>query len=216
MFLISIETISSIRPSVYYFSLLVFDIYFIGKPADINNDLDKVRTSNTVTNVKHCQYFVQPLSPVVSHRNESFNMNCPSASLLTTVRKYLHTCMCCASSHVYCLRAVLIRGQQLFKGSDYSRQQLFEGSNYSRAATIQRQQLFKGSDYSKAATIQWQQLFEGNDYSMAATIRGQRLFKGSNYSRATTIQRQQLFKGSDYSRAATIHGQHTFEEIWHI
>ena len=143
MLLISIDTISSIRPSVYYFSLLVFDIYFIGKPADIKNDLDKVRTSNTVTNVKHCQYFVQPLSPVVSHRNKSFNMNCPSASLLTTVRKYLHTCMCCASSHVYCLRAVLIRGQQLFKGSDYS-----------RAATIQGQRLFKGSNYSRATTIQ--------------------------------------------------------------
>ena len=143
-----------------------------------------------MTNVKHCQYFVQPLSPVVSHRNESFNMNCPSASLLTTVRKYLHTCMCCASSHVYCLRAVLIRGQQLFKGSDYSRQQLFEGSNYSRAATIQRQQLFKGSDYSKAATIQGQQLFKGSNYLRAATIQWQQLFEGNDYSMAATIRRQ--------------------------
>ena len=43
--------------------------------------------------LKHCQYFVQPLSSAVSRRNKSFN-NCPSASLLT--RKYLLTCACAA------------------------------------------------------------------------------------------------------------------------
>ena len=78
-----------------------------------------------MTMLKHCQYFVQPLSPAISRRNESFNMNCPSASLLT--RKYLHTCACAAQ----------VWPRLLFEGGVFHSELLIV-QHYSRAAYIRR------------------------------------------------------------------------------
>ena len=43
--------------SMHVLVQLLFEggVYFSGKPADINDELDQVHTSETVTNVRHCQ-----------------------------------------------------------------------------------------------------------------------------------------------------------------
>ena len=44
-----------------------------------------------MTVARRCQY-AQPLSPTVSHGNDSYNTNSPSASVVTVIRNNSHTC----------------------------------------------------------------------------------------------------------------------------
>ena len=53
--------------------------------------LDKVRVREMITVARHYQY-AQPLSPTVSHGNDSYNTNSLSASVVTVVRNHLHAC----------------------------------------------------------------------------------------------------------------------------
>ena len=46
---------------------------------------------NTVT-VRHCQWFVQPTSPAVSHGSKLYDMNSPSASLAAIIRIRVYMC----------------------------------------------------------------------------------------------------------------------------
>ena len=84
--------ISSIRRHRYSLHVsvqLLFEggVYFIGKPADLNDGwILKVRTSDTVTTVRCWQLYTQPLSSAVSHGKELYNMNSPSVSPVTVVR----------------------------------------------------------------------------------------------------------------------------------
>ena len=91
---------------------------------------------------------MQPLSPTVSRGKESYNRNSPSASPVTVVRNYSHTCMYAVySSCGYYLRpaftslrtpgpdcAATIRGQRLFRSELPTVQLLFD--DYLRAAII--------------------------------------------------------------------------------
>ena len=53
--------------------------------------LDRVRTNETVTIARHCQWYAQPLSPADSRGNDSYNTNGPSPGVVTIVRNYSHT-----------------------------------------------------------------------------------------------------------------------------
>ena len=71
--------------------------------------LDKVHTSDTVTTVRRCQWYTQPLSPAVCRWNESYNTKSLSASPVTVVRNYSYTCVCAAyTNRGYYLRASFI------------------------------------------------------------------------------------------------------------
>ena len=70
-------------------------VYFFGKPVDINEKLDKVCTSETVTVARRCQYYAEPLTPAVSRGYDSYNTNSLSASVVIVVRNYSHVCACC-------------------------------------------------------------------------------------------------------------------------
>ena len=49
--------------------------YLLGKPTDINDGwIRDIRTSNKVTAVRCGQEYAQPLSPAVSHGNNSYNV----------------------------------------------------------------------------------------------------------------------------------------------
>ena len=89
--------------------------------------LDKVRASDTVTTVRRCQWYAQPLSPAASHEKELYNTNSPSSSPLIVVRNYSHTCACAAyTSCGYYSRAAFISLRALIP------RLLFEGSVYSK------------------------------------------------------------------------------------
>ena len=51
-----------------------------------------MRTSETVMIARRCQSYTQHLSPAVSRGNDYYNTNSPSASVVTVVRNYSHTC----------------------------------------------------------------------------------------------------------------------------
>ena len=107
-------------------------------------------------------WHTQPFSPAVSHGNDSYNTNSPSASVVTVVRNHSHTWARAAfTSCGYCSRVTFIA----FKSFELC-------GYYSSAATIQGRLLFKGSYYSRAATIQGWLLFKDGYYSRAATIGG--------------------------------------------
>ena len=87
---------------------------------------EKVRTSDTATTVRLCQWLAQPLGLAVSCGNKSYNTNSPSASLVTVVRKHPHVCVPCVLStatirgkHLFCSEPPFV--QLLFKHSDYSK-----------------------------------------------------------------------------------------------
>ena len=106
---------------------------FLWKTQRHQQRLDKVHTGDTVTTVRHCQQYAQPLSPAVSHGIESYNTNNSSASLVTIISNYSHTYACVTyTSHSYYLRTAFI---------------LLSASNY--AATIRGWRLFERSIYSK-------------------------------------------------------------------
>ena len=131
MLLISIETVFLQSDPV---STIFHCSFFCGYYLTASISLGSPQTSTMVwikyiqaiqwQMLKHCQYFVQPLSPAVSRRNESFNMNCPSASLLT--RKYLHTCACAAQVATFTIWG------QCFSLRASSCAALFEGSIHSK------------------------------------------------------------------------------------
>ena len=53
--------------------------------------------SDTVTTVRCCQWYTQSYSPALSHGNESYNTNTPSATSLTII---------CIRVHVLCILAM--------------------------------------------------------------------------------------------------------------
>ena len=54
---------------------------FLGKPADINDSLiSYIIMSEAVTTARRCQKYSKLLSPAVSHGNDSYNTNSPSAT----------------------------------------------------------------------------------------------------------------------------------------
>ena len=82
--------------------------------------LNKVHMSETVKVARHCQQYTQPLSPVVSHENDSYNTNSSSASVVTIVRNHSHTCAhAMFTSRGYYSRAAFIKSFRLC--GDYSR-----------------------------------------------------------------------------------------------
>ena len=95
----TINRISSMRHHHYYFSLhiLVWLLYSgvafisLGKPGDINDELDKVHTSDAVTTVIH-SHKLQLLSPAVSRGIKLYNTICPSASPLTIIKNHMDIC----------------------------------------------------------------------------------------------------------------------------
>ena len=93
---------------------------FLGKPTDINDGwIRYICTSNAATTVRHCQQFVQPLSPAVSCGNGSCITNSPSASLVA------HMCVLCilaaATIQGWCIFHLELPIVQLpFKGGDCS------------------------------------------------------------------------------------------------
>ena len=97
-------------------------VYFLAKPADINDSWIKVRAGDTATTVRRYQWNTEPLSLVVSHGNKSH-------MLLTIISCYIftHVCVC----HGYDSRAAFIwlraseyvatiRGWRLFEKIQYS------------------------------------------------------------------------------------------------
>ena len=86
--------------------------------------------SNTVMTVRCCQLHAQPLSSIVSHGNESYNTDNPSASLVTVISNYSQPCsFAMYTSHSYYSRvafiwasncAATIRGWQLFYLKKYN------------------------------------------------------------------------------------------------
>ena len=94
--------------------------------------LNKTCTNNTVTAVRHCQWYAQPLSSTVSCGKESYNTNSPRASLAGNHRQKLsQSCLCAMyTSRGYFSRvafillrasncAATIRGWWLFEGGVY-------------------------------------------------------------------------------------------------
>ena len=96
--------ISFIKPHGYYFffffatHVAVATIQgwhlFLWEASTHQQWLDKVHTSDKAMIVRHCQYFAQSLSPVVSHENELYNTNSPSTSLVTVESEIICTCAC--------------------------------------------------------------------------------------------------------------------------
>ena len=103
--------ISSIRHCGYYLFRCLFcaatirgQRLFLWKALRHQRQLDKV----TVTVARRCQKYAQPLSPAVSHGNDSYNTNSPSASVVT-IRNHSHTCAPAVfTSRGYYLRVVFI------------------------------------------------------------------------------------------------------------
>ena len=121
--------ISSIRCCSYYFFCAWFCrsvcfcvatireqrfFFFFWKVCRRQRQLDKVRTSETMMIARCCQKYTQPLSPAVSRKNESYNMNSPSASMVTHQKLFSHVRVLHILSSGYYLRAVFI----LFRASD--------------------------------------------------------------------------------------------------
>lgn len=120
-------------PWLLYFLLLTFHrLLFWGRRLFLLEArrhqwwLNKVRTSDTTTTVRRCQYFVWLLSPGVSSGNESYNMNRPTASQPGD-HHHLYRCVC-VPVHLTWL---------LFKGGVYFAQSLRMCSCYLRAASVQ-------------------------------------------------------------------------------
>ena len=65
--------------------------------------------SSTVTSVRHCWQYTQPLSLAVRCGNDSYNTNNPSASSVTVISDCSHSCSCTTyTRHSYCPRAAFI------------------------------------------------------------------------------------------------------------
>ena len=100
------------RATIYLvarFVRLLFEggVYFFGKSGDINNSW--IRHVRAVIVARHCQQYVQPLSPAVSRCNDSYNTNSPSASVVTIIRNHSHMCARAAfTSRSYYLRVAFI------------------------------------------------------------------------------------------------------------
>ena len=75
---------------------------------------------------------IMPLSPAVSRRNDSYNTNSPSTSVVTIVKNHSHTCT-----------RVTNRGWRLFRSELRIVQLLFEGGDYLRPASIRRNTVFQ-------------------------------------------------------------------------
>ena len=101
-------------------------IYFFGKPGDINDELDKVHTSDAVTTVRH-GHKLQLLSPAVSRGIKLYNTICPSASPLTIIKNHMDIC-----AHVpHVVATDTTRGRCLFHSELLIVWLLFEGGIYS-------------------------------------------------------------------------------------
>ena len=108
--------------------------------------LDKLNTSEMVTITRCCQWCAQLLSPAVNHGYDSYNTNTnsPSASMVTIVKKYSHTCVRATyTSHGYYSRAALtsfrafdcvatIQGQWLFEDGIYLKKYVLALFSYSK------------------------------------------------------------------------------------
>ena len=105
---------------------------FLWKVCRHQRRLDKVRTSETVTIARRCPQYAQPRSPAVSHGNDWYNTNSPSASVVTILRNCSHTHVRVPAytGHGYYSRVVFIslrasdcaatiRGRRLFKELQY-------------------------------------------------------------------------------------------------
>ena len=98
--------ISAIGPCDYYlftarfcvgtiWSRLVFEGGVLSLKAHRHQRcVNKVYMGGTVTTVRCCQKYVQPLSSAVSQGNQSYNMSSHSASLVTIFSHYLYVYVC--------------------------------------------------------------------------------------------------------------------------
>ena len=97
----------------------------------------KVSTSNTVMTVRHCQFYMQPLSPSVSCGTELYNTNSPVVSPVSIVRNYLHTCSA-YTTHGYFMRAAFVLLRALDCVATIQGRWLFEGSIFSKKYSMLR------------------------------------------------------------------------------
>ena len=96
----------------YYFCCLFLCGYYsraVFISLESPQTLMTVHTSNTVMTVRCCQLYAQPLSSTVSHGNESYNTDSPSASLVTVISNYSQPCSFAVyTSHSYYSRVATI------------------------------------------------------------------------------------------------------------
>ena len=113
----------SIRCHGYYLFCCLFfvwllsegSVYLFGKLSDINNCWI---TSNTMTNVRCCQQYVQPSSSAASHGNELYSTNSPSCCSSKIISIYV--CVCVPRILVMASSELLLIVKLLFEGSYYA------------------------------------------------------------------------------------------------
>ena len=115
-------------PRLLFISLVVLCSYysraaFISLESPWTSTKSWIRyASETMTVARRCQYYAEPLTPAVSRGYDSYNTNSLSASVVTVVRNYSHTCACAAfTSRSYYSRAVFISFKSFRLCGYYSR-----------------------------------------------------------------------------------------------